>query len=322
MASYLVTGSAGFIGARVSELLLENGHRVVGIDDMSDGYDSNLKEWRLARLRADGQFTFFKTDIRARNALSEVFVFRSYDAVINLGARAGVRQSLQNPWIYAETNYLGTLNLLDLCRAYGVGKFVLASTSTVYGADTLPPFKESAQSSMPFSPYAASKKAAEALCYSYYYVYGLDTTVFRFFTVYGPAGRPDMSIFRFIRAVTEDQPLTLYGDGGERDYTHVDDVAKGVVAGITPLGYEIINLGGDRPVKISYVISLVEDLLGKKATVEVAVRPTVDMDSTWADISKARQLLGWRPQVDIERGIEEAVCWYLDNREWAKHIDG
>ena len=320
MSSYLVTGCAGFIGARVSELLLRQGHSVTGVDDLSDGYDPFLKRHRLSMLQQDERFSFFKTDIRDMKSLVPVFERADHKALLNLGARAGVRQSVRDPWLYAQTNYLAVINLLELCREYGVRKFVQASTSSVYGNDTTPPFRETAPASMTVSPYAASKKAAESLCYSYYFNYDLDVTIFRFFTVYGPAGRPDMSVFKFVRAIAEDEPLTLYGDGGERDFTHVDDVAAGVVAGVKLLHHEIINLGGDHPIRISYLISLIEDTLGKKARIIVVPRPSVDVESTWADISKARRLLGWQPRVDLESGIRGVVNWYLKNRHWAKDI--
>ena len=320
MSSYLVTGCAGFIGARVSELLLRQGHSVTGVDDLSDGYDPLLKRHRLSMLQQDERFSFFKTDIRDVKSLVAPFDRTDHKALLNLGARAGVRQSVRDPWLYAQTNYLAIINLLELCREYGIRKFVQASTSSVYGNDTAPPFHESAPASMPVSPYAASKKAAEALCYSYHFNYDLDITVFRFFTVYGPAGRPDMSVFKFVRAIAEDEPLTLYGDGGERDFTHVDDVAAGVIAGLRPLGHEIINLGGDRPVKIAHLISLIEDALGKRAKIAVVPRPSVDVDSTWADISKARSLLGWQPHVELESGIHGVVNWYIENRHWIKDI--
>ena len=322
MSSYLVTGCAGFIGARVSELLLRQGYSVTGVDDLSDGYDPLLKSHRLSTLQQDERFSFFKIDIRDVKSLATAFDCTDHKAVLNLSARAGVRQSVRDPWLYAQTNYLAVINLLELCREYGIRKFVQASTSSVYGNDTKPPFQETASASMPVSPYAASKKAAETLCYSYHFNYGMDMTVFRFFTVYGPAGRPDMSVFRFVRAIAEDEPLTLYGDGGERDFTHVDDVAAGVIAGLRPLGHEIINLGGDRPVKIAHLISLIEDSLGKKAEINVVSRPSVDVDSTWADISKARRLLDWQPQVDLESGVRDVVDWYLENRQWARDIRG
>lgn len=322
MSSYLVTGCAGFIGARVSEILLNQGHSVTGVDDLSDGYDPVLKHRRLSALRQYERFSFLKADIRDASSVSLAFRLTEHDALINLGARAGVRQSIKDPWLYAQTNYLAVINLLELCREYGIEKFVQASTSSVYGNDTTPPFRESAPASMPVSPYAASKKAAEALCYSYHFNYDVDVTIFRFFTVYGPAGRPDMSVFKFVRAIAESEPLILYGDGGERDFTHVDDVAAGVVAGVGRLGHEIINLGGDRPVKITHLISLIEAALGKEASIEIAPRPSVDVDSTWADISKAKELLGWEPRVDLESGIHGVVNWYLENRQWVKGIRG
>ena len=319
MAKYIVTGCAGFIASRVTRLLLDQGHQVTGLDDLSDGYDPKLKRWRLDQFQDLETFRFSQTDLRDLDAVAKLFD-NDIDAVVNLGARAGVRQSVENPWIYAETNYTGTLNLLELCKEFGVKKFVLASTSSVYGDDTAPPFTEDSATSKPLSPYASSKKAAETLVYSYHYLHGIDATVFRFFTVYGPAGRPDMSIFKFTKAIVEGQPLTLFGGGGSRDFTHVDDVARGVVAGLRPVGYEIINLGSDHPVRTTHVISLIEKHLGKSAEVVVAERPPVDVESTWADISKAESLLDWKPQVSLEDGIASAVDWYLANRELAMNL--
>ena len=320
MSSYLVTGCAGFIGARVSELLLNQGHSVTGIDDLSDAYSPVLKHYRLSTLRLNERFSFLGADIRDATSITPAFELQEHQALLNFGARAGVRQSVMDPWLYAQTNYIAVINLLELCREYGIEKFIQASTSSVYGNDTKPPFKELASASRPVSPYASSKKAAETLCYTYHFNYDLDVTIFRFFTVYGPAGRPDMSVFKFIRAIAEDEPLTLFGEGGERDFTHVDDVAAGVISGIRPLGHEIINLGGDRPVKIAHLISLIEDALGKKARIEILPRPSVDVDSTWADISKARSLLDWQPRVDLEAGVRGVVDWYIENRYWAKDI--
>ncbi len=321
-SNYIVTGSAGFIGARVARMLMANGNSVTGIDDLNDGYDPRLKKWRLARLEAEEQFRFHRVDIRDGKALAQIFAADKFDALLNLGARAGVRQSVEDPWIYAETNYLAVTHLLELCREFGIGKVVQASTSSVYGNDTAAPFNESAPTSMPLSPYAASKKAAEGLCYTYHYLHGLDVTVFRFFTVYGPAGRPDMAIFRFVKTIAENEPLILFGDGGERDFTHVDDVARGVVAGLTPLGHEIINLGADSPTKTAKVIKLIENALGQEAKIEVVERPAADVDSTWADIDKARQILGWQPHISLAQGIESVVRWYLENRSWAKELGG
>ena len=240
---------------------------------------------------------------------------------MHLGAQAGVQASVSDPWTYYETNVLGTLNTLELCRELGVEKFILASTSSVYGADTPRPFREDSDTSRPLSPYAASKKAAETLTYAYHHLHGLDATVLRYFTVYGPAGRPDMSIFRFVRSIAEGDPITVTGDGRqERDFTFVDDIARGTVAALKPLGYEVINLGGDRPVVLADAIGIIEGALRQTAAIEYAPMPSADVPATWADIRRAEKLLGWRPQVPIEEGVERTVRWYLENREWAKEI--
>jgi nucleoside-diphosphate-sugar epimerase len=322
----LVTGCAGFIGWRVSQLLIQEGHTVVGIDNINDAYDVRLKQQRLEELRSQPRFTFYRLDISERARLEQLFTThregKFCDTIINLAARAGVRQSLDNPWGYYETNVTGTLNLLELSRAYEIQKFVLASTSSVYGSAHSRPFQEDANTDCPLSPYAASKKAAEVLCYTYHYLYGLDITVLRYFTVYGPAGRPDMSIFRFIKWIAEEEPIQLYGDGSqERDFTYVDDIARGTVKALRPLGYEIINLGSDHPVPLNQVIAILEELLGKKARIVYLPKHPADVPTTWADISKARKLLGWEPKTSLEAGLRQAVEWYLQNRGWAKEID-
>jgi len=327
MATYLVTGVAGFIASKVAEFLLADGHTVVGVDNLSDAYDVRLKRWRLRQIEGKAGFVFHKMDICDRAALRELFEeqpsngSRGFDAVVNLAARAGVRQSVENPWVYYETNVTGTLNLLELCREFGVKKFVLASTSSLYGANNALPFREDADTDGPLSPYAASKKAAETLCYTYHYLYGLDVTVLRYFTVYGPAGRPDMSLFRFVQWISEGWPVIVYGDGKQsRDFTYVDDIARGTVAGLKPLGYEVINLGSDTPVVLMDAIQVVEELVGKKATVEHKPRHPADVLATWADIGKAEQLLGWRPQTPFEEGVRRAVAWYQEERAWARGV--
>ena len=329
---YLVTGCAGFIGWKVTEFLLADGHTVVGMDNLNDAYDATVKQWRLNQLQTAssgeralqerGIFQFHRLDICDRNALNDVFKQADFDAVINLAARAGVRQSVQNPWVYVDTNVTGTLNLLELCREFNVKKFVLASTSSLYGENNPLPFGEDANTDGPLSPYAASKKGAEALCHSHHHLYDIDTTIFRFFTVYGPAGRPDMSAFRFVKWISEGEPVTVYGDGQQssRDYTYVDDIARGVIAGLKPLGYEIINLGSDSPIVLIDTIRLIEELVGKKANLEHRPFHPADVRATWADIQKAERLLGWRPQVTFRQGIMELVRWYQVNREWAKDI--
>lgn len=317
----LLTGSAGFIGAKTAELLLQKGHTVIGLDNLNDAYDPRLKYWRLSQLRSYAEFQFHSVDISEWEPTRQVFeAHRPYDAVINLAARAGVRQSVQNPWVYIATNITGALNLLELCRQHGVNKYVLASTSSLYGNNERP-FREDMPTETPLSPYAASKKGAEAMCYTYHHLYGLDISVLRYFTVYGPAGRPDMSIFRFIRWIAEGEPIQVFGDGlQERDFTYVDDIARGTIAALRPLGFEIINLGGDRPVSLMWIIQTLETLLDRKAVWRTEPTHPADVRATWADITKARTLLDWAPQVSLEDGLRHSVEWYLAHRDWAKEV--
>ena len=316
----LVTGCAGFIGSKISEMLLEQGVKVIGVDNLNNYYSPQLKEYRLAELQRIPDFEFYKLDVTHFDSLKEIFQQFKIDAVMNLAARAGVRASVENPWIYVETNMTGTLNLLELCRRFEVQKFVIASTSTIYGKNS-PPFSENDQADFQLSPYAASKKGAESLAYSYHHLYGIDITIPRYFTVYGPAGRPDMPTFKFIQYIAEGIPIPVYGDGTqERDFTYIDDTALGSIAGLKSLGFEIVNLGSDRPVKLNYVIKLIEECLGKKAKIIYQPQHSADMSITWADISKAKRLFDWQPKTTIEEGISNSVKWYVDNRDWAKDI--
>jgi nucleoside-diphosphate-sugar epimerase len=321
MARYLVTGAAGFIGARVAEQLLQIGHTVLGWDNLNTAYDRRLKDWRLARLQTLPGFTFQPLDICDREALAAAWD-PEMQAVINLAARAGVRASVRDPWVYARTNLEGTLNLLELCRERGPVKLVQASTSSLYGAHNPRPFREDADISRPLSPYTATKGAAELLCHTYHHLFALDITVLRYFTVYGPAGRPDMSVFRFIQWIAEDRPVQIFGDGKQqRDFTYVDDAARGTVAALRSVGYEIINLGGDRPWEMLEVVRHIERLLEKEARVEHLAAAPGDVRATWADIGKAGALLDWRPQIELGAGLEACVRWYLEQREWARAVD-
>lgn len=320
MSNYLITGAAGFIAHRVCELLLAEGHQVTGIDNLNDAYDPRLKQWRLNRLASHPGFTFLRADIGEANALQPL-EGRSFDAALNLAARAGVRQSTENPWVYIGTNVTGTLNVLEFCRRNRIGKFVLSSTSSLYGAHNALPYAETANTDRPLSPYAASKKGAEAMCYSYHHLHGIDVTVYRYFTVYGPAGRPDMSVFRFIQWIDKGLPVTIFGDGEQsRDFTYVDDIARGTIAGLKPVGYDIFNLGSDRPVRLMDMLRAVERRLGKQARIEYRDAHPADVPATWADISKARNVLGWEPQTSYEQGVDAAAGWYLANRELAQSI--
>jgi len=324
MATYLVTGAAGFIASKTCEFLLDAGHTVVGIDNMNDAYDVRLKDWRLARLEKRERIRVHRIDICDRPALEKLWndAGGAFDAVINLAARAGVRQSVENPWVYFETNTTGTLNLLDLCRASGVKKFVLASTSSLYGKHNPMPYSEEANTDRALSPYAASKKGAEAICYTYHYLYDLDVSVVRYFTVYGPAGRPDMSLFRFVQWIAEGRPVTVFGDGSQsRDFTYVDDIARGTIAATRPVGgYEIINLGSDQPAVLMDVIRSIEGKLGKKAQLRHEPMHPADVPATWANIGKARKLLQWEPQATLDQGIQALVDWYRENRAWAREV--
>lgn len=338
MTRVLVTGCAGMIGSRVTELLLAAGTKVVGVDTMNDAYDVRLKDWRLGRLSEVEGFEFERIDIADEDAMDDLFNRYTptdrpppFTAVINLAARAGVRESISAPEVYFQANLNGTLSLLRLCGSHGIGKFVLSSTSSAYGnvatASSLgahalaSPLSEDMETSRPLSPYAASKKAAEVLAHTYHHLHGLDVTVLRYFTVYGPAGRPDMSLFRFAQKIVEGRPITVYGDGSQtRDFTYVDDVAEATILALRPLGYEVINVGSDSPVALREAISTIESLAGRPAEIEYRPMHPADVTATWADVSKAHRMLGWRPTTTFPDGIESLVRWYLDNRDWAREV--
>ena len=322
MAHYLITGAAGFIAARVAEILLESGHTILGVDNLNDAYDVRMKEYRLDRLCRRESFIFTRGDIADRDLIPALADHSPFDAVINLAARAGVRASVLDPWVYVDTNMTGTLNLLELCRQTGTPKFILASTSSIYGEDAPHPTPETTDSSFPLQPYAASKKGAEAMAHAYHALYGIDVTVVRFFTVYGPAGRPDMSIFRFIHWITEGEPLQLNGDGTQsRGFTYVDDIARGVILGLKKVGYEIFNLGGHESTTMNDLIALIEKKVGRKANILHHPFPAADMTANLADITKAGQLLGWEPHIGLEEGLTRTIAWYNAERDWAAKID-
>lgn len=321
MKKILVTGAAGFIGARTTQLLLEQGIDVVGVDNLNDYYDVQLKKHRLASLEKNKNFHFYYGDIEDIQILRRIFQEHSFDGVINLAARAGVRYSQENPFVYMTTNAMGTLNLLELMREFSVKKIVLASTSSLYAGQPLP-FTENLSVNTPISPYAATKKAAEVMAYTYHYLYGIDVSICRYFTVYGPAGRPDMSPFRFIKWIYEGTPITLYGDGNQsRDFTFVEDIAKGTIAALQPVGYEIFNLGrGDSPISLNKMIEMIEEYTGKKANIDYQPIQKTDMTETMADITKAKNILHWQPETDFKTGLKESVDWYLNNIEWTSKI--
>ena len=318
MGTVLVTGAAGFIANRVARDLAAE-HKVVAIDNVNDYYDVRLKEHRIEAL--DG-IEFHRIDIENKAAMQPLFEENQFGAVVNLAARAGVRYSMENPHVYMTTNAHGSLNLLELMREFDVKKYVLASTSSLYAGQQMP-FVESLAVNTPISPYAASKKAAEVMAYSYHFLFGIDVSVVRYFTVYGPAGRPDMSIFRFIQWIDQGAPIELFGDGSQsRDFTYVDDIASGTIAALKPVGYEIINLGGgNQPISMNTVIATLEDLLRKKAKINYRDFHKADLKSTWADISKAKNLLGWEPKISLQEGLENSVKWYVDHQPWSSSLD-
>lgn len=322
MKKCLVTGVAGFIGSRTAELLLDQGSSVVGIDNCNDYYDVRLKELRLNSLKGRPNFEFYPIDIEDRDGLSGLFGCDAFDIVYNLAARAGVRYSMKNPYVYLSTNAAGVLNLLEYMRTHEVPKMVLASTSSLYAGQEMP-FVETLPVNTPISPYAASKKAAEAMAYTYHSLYGIDVSILRYFTVYGPAGRPDMSILRFIHEIDRGGKIPLFGDGSQsRDFTYIDDIARGTILAQKPLGYEIINLGGgNKPITITTLIQTIERFLGKKAKIDPHPFHSADMKTTWANIEKAKALLNWEPTIGFEEGIEESVKWYVDNRPSLKELN-
>jgi UDP-glucuronate 4-epimerase len=319
MAKYLVTGAAGFIARKVIERLTSEGHQVVGIDNLND---IRLKEWRLQQLAPLKNFYFIKDDICRSGVFKDISSKHAdIQAVIHLAARAGVRQAVEIPEVYLQTNAMGTLNILEWCRKTGINKMVMASTSSIYGANPPLPTPEEADSSHPLQIYAASKKAAEVMAFTYHHLFGLDATIVRFFTVYGPAGRPDMVMFRFTQWVAEGKTVSVTGDGSQmRGFTYLDDIANGVILGLKPLGYEIINLGGHETITINELLRMIETRVGKKARVEYIPRHPADADANWADVSKAQKLLGWEPRITLDEGITHLVDWYMEQRAWARDV--
>jgi len=310
MKKVLVTGAAGFIGARTVEKLREMNVEVVGIDNMNDYYDVSLKEERAKRIQSAG-CQFERVDIENKEALQTLFKAHKFDVIFNLAARAGVRYSMENPAVYMTTNAQGTLNILECMRESRVSKLVLASTSSLYAGQPMP-FKEDLPVNTPISPYAATKKAAEVMAYTYHYLYKIDVSVVRYFTVYGPAGRPDMSPYIFSEALLKDAEIPVFGDGTQsRDFTYVDDIADGTILAAKSVGYEIMNLGGgNNPYTLNHMIELMEKISGKKAKVKFGKTVKGDMDVTWADISKAKTLLGWSPKIGFEEGLKKTLEWH------------
>lgn len=311
--NFLVTGGAGFIGSHVCERLLEDGHSVCAFDDLNDFYSPAVKQRNIGDIQSLAKpFTFVHGDLTDKDAVEELFASEQFDQVIHLAARAGVRPSLQEPALYQRVNVEGTVNLLEAGRARNVMKFTIASSSSVYGVNSKIPFSESDPISKAISPYAASKLADEALGHVYHHVYGMDIAMLRFFTVYGPRQRPDLAIHKFARLISEGKKIPVFGDGSTaRDYTYVTDTLQGIMACTKQeFGFDVFNLGESQTVKLSYLIELIEQALGKEANIDRQEMQPGDVPITFADISKAREKLGYNPEIKIEEGIPKFVEWF------------
>ena len=326
----LVTGAAGFIGMHVCQCLLARGNTVVGLDNLNDYYDVSLKEARLKHLKNNEKFFFVKIDLAARQAMEELFARERFDVVINLAAQAGVRYSLTNPHAYVEANLVGFLNILEGCRHHGVQHLVYASSSSVYGANTAMPFSVHDNVDHPLSLYAASKKANELMAHTYSHLYSLPTTGLRFFTVYGPWGRPDMALFLFTRAILAGQPIDVFNHGRmRRDFTYIDDIVEGVVRvvdrpaqpnpawssdrpdpGTSAAPYRVYNIGNNRPVELLRLIEVLEAALGRKAEKNFLPIQPGDVPATFADVDDLVRDAGFKPETPIEVGVASFVEWY------------
>jgi UDP-glucuronate 4-epimerase len=328
----LVTGAAGFIGFHLARRLLKDGYQVVGIDNINPYYDVALKEARLEALKGESNFNFIKMDLADRKQLERLFADQKFEVVVNMAAQAGVRYSIENPFAYVDSNLVGFVNLLECCRHHDVKHLVFASSSSVYGANTKMPFSVHHNVDHPVSLYAATKKANELMAHTYSHLYRLPSTGLRFFTVYGPWGRPDMALFLFTRAILEDRPLKVFNHGKmQRDFTYIDDIIEGVVRvlgrlpqpnpnwsgaapdpGTSPAPYKIYNIGNNNPVELIKFIEVIEAALGKQAQKKFMDLQPGDVVATYADVDDLMQDVGFKPATPIEVGVERFVRWYKD----------
>jgi UDP-glucuronate 4-epimerase len=312
----LVTGGAGFIGSHVCEALLKQGKNVICIDDLNSYYDPKFKKENLDILKKHNKFKFVKGDIRKAKLLDQIFKKNKIEKIIHLAARAGVRPSVEHPLLYESVDIKGTINLLELAHKYKIKQFIFGSSSSVYGINKKIPFAESDKVDKPISPYAACKASGELFCYTYHHLYKIPITILRFFTVYGPRGRPDMAVYRFTESISKGEPINVYGNGkSRRDYTYVSDTVSGIINALNKqVDFEIFDLGESRTVELTYLISLIEKNLGKKAKINKMPTQPGDVPITYANISKAKRMLGYNPKTSIEKGIKEFVEWYTQNR--------
>lgn len=312
----LVTGGAGFIGSHVCQALIDKGEKVICVDNFCDYYDPDIKRDNIKDLLIKDAFILKEVDILDTKALRDIFKQHKVTKVVHLAARGGVRPSIEEPKLYEEVNIRGTLNLLELAREFPVDKFVFSSSSSVYGRNKKVPFSEEDRVDDQVSPYAFTKRAAELLCRTYHNLYKINIVCLRFFTVYGPRGRPDMAVYKFTKRINEGKEIQIYGDGSSsRDYTYIADIVDGILAAVqADVNFEIINLGDSNPIKLSYVISLIEKNIGKKAVIKQVGKQKGDVDTTFADISKAARILGYKPKISIEDGIRLFVKHYLKTK--------
>tara|TARA_B100000945_G_scaffold320217_1_gene329584 strand:+ start:451 stop:1434 length:984 start_codon:yes stop_codon:yes gene_type:complete len=322
--NYLVTGAVGFIGYHTSKRILENSttDKVYGIDNINNFYDVKLKKARLADLEKHPNFKFHKFDLTQKKEIeSNYSFFKNIEAVIHLSAYAGIRTSIIDPWSYQDNNVNATINILEMCKNLNISNFILASTSSVYGDNKSLPTKETDQNSYPLSPYAASKISAELMTYTYHYHFNINSAILRFFTVYGPFGRPDMVIFKFMKSILDDRPITIYGDGEQtRDFTYVTDVADALISSSKIKGYEIFNIGGGNAITVNKLVKVIENFLNKKAQIKYVPRDPSDIEHSLADITKIKSNLKWAPQNDITKGVFETGKWFLNNQTFINSI--
>jgi nucleoside-diphosphate-sugar epimerase len=320
MEKILITGVSGFIGFHTAKKLLKNGKQIVGIDNLDNSYDITLKKYRLSKLTHFPNFNFYKHDITNIKELKNIFSQNKIEKIIHLAGKAGVRKSLEEPQEYITSNILGTVNLLEVSKENNISSFINASSSSVYGENEIP-FIENNCINKINSPYGVTKRATELFTYSYHLNYKLNIVNFRFFTVYGPAGRPDMSIFKFIKLIDNNKPIHIFGDGRQtRSFTYIDDIVNGIIKALELIGFETINLGNDKRYSLNYLIKTIEKGLNKKAKLINEEINRLDMLDTLPDIQKANKLLNWKPKIDLDEGISKTINWHIKNREFIKNI--
>lgn len=320
MKTYLVTGGAGFIGSTLCKRLLKGNNKVIVIDNFCDYYNPKLKEENIKEIVSNKKFKLYKEDIRDRDALKKIFDENNIDCVIHLAAMAGVRSSIENPILYQEVNTIGTQNILEGMKNHNVKQLVFASSSSVYGNCTEMPQKETMSVDFAISPYAATKKSGEVMIHVYHKLYDMNTILLRFFTVYGPRQRPDLAINKFTKLILKDEEITMYGEGNTfRDYTYIDDIIDGIIKSINYIEnnkdvYEIINLGSSNPIKLKEMIKIISKELNKETKIKQIEMQQGDVDGTYADISKAKEILGYEPKIKFDDGIKKFIDWYKNNK--------